>query len=332
MKDFVFLICTERSGSNFVTSLMNGHSRISGPPPSHLFRLFATNRANYGDLESDQNWRTLLGDLVVSFDCKLGSWSTGMAAEELNERATKRSVAEALRVLYENEAEHDGADVVFVKENHTYSFAPFLLEHYPGCRFVWTVRDPRDVASSWVSTPSIPGGVAKAVDVWLEDQSASRSLYQQLRDSDRAVLVRYEDVVRDPPRALHRLTDFLGLPYEEDILEFYNQPRTLDNAGRIDAWANLRRPVLRHNTGKYRHVLSPGDRRYVELACHEPMAYFDYACDLVTEPPDAKTLGAELDALRPSLNRGGYSIPTCEEQKIRARRLAAIDRVLSRRL
>ncbi len=332
MKDFVFLICTERSGSNFITSLMNGHSQISGPPPSHLFRLFGTNRGNYGDLESDRNWNMLIEDVVVSFDCKLGSWSTGVTVEELKERVERRSVAQVLRFLYEKEAVYDGADVLFVKENHTSSFAPFLLAHFPGCRFVWMVRDPRDVASSWVSTKSIPGGVARAVDVWLEDQTASQALYQQLRDSGRAVLARYEDLVRDPTRALRRLTDFLGLPYDHRILEFYSQQRTVDNAARIDAWANLGRPVLRDNTGKYRRVLSPVDRRYVELACYQLMAHFDYDHDLMIEPPDAGTLAAELEALRPSVDPGSYTIPTDEEKAIRARRLAAIDQVLARRL
>ncbi len=332
MKDFVFLICTERSGSNFITSLMNGHSQISGPPPSHLFRLFGTNRANYGDLASDLNWKTLLEDVAMSFDCKLGSWSTSVTTEELEKQVEKRSAAEILRFLYEKEAEHDGAEVLFVKENHTYAFAPFLLAHFPGCRFVWMVRDPRDVASSWVSTRSIPGGVARAVDVWLEDQTAAQQLYQQLRDSGRAVRVRYEDLVRDPTRELCRLTDFLGVPYEDRILEFYNQSRTVNNAARIDAWTNLGRPVLRDNTGKYRRVLSPEDRRYVELACYEPMTVLDYTCELVPHPPEAGTLTAELDALRPSINPGGYVIPTDEEQEIRARRLAAIEQVLARRL
>ncbi len=332
MKDLVFLICTERSGSNFITSLMNGHSQISGPPPSHLFRLFATNRRNYGDLETDHNWTTLLEDIVMSFDCKLGSWSTGVTVEELRQRVERRSVAEVLRFLYEKEAEHDGAGVLFVKENHTYSFAPFLLAHYPGCRFVWAVRDPRDVASSWVSTRSIPGGVARAVEVWLEDQTASQTLYHQLRDSGRVALSRYEDLVRDPTRAIRRLTDYLGLRYEDRILEFHNQPRTVDNAARIDAWANLGRPVLRDNTGKYRQVLSPADRRYVELACYELMAELGYTCELVTERPDAETAARELEALRPTVDPGDYAIPSEEEKEIRARRLDAIHRVLHRRL
>lgn len=332
MKHFVFLICSERSGSNFITSLMNGHPRICGPPPSHLFRLFGTNRGNYGDLARDRNWDTLVADFVESFWCKLGSWATTVTAEDLAGRVRRRSAAELLRILYESEAEHDGASHVFVKENHTYTFAPFLLAHFPGCRFVRMVRDPRDVASSWVSTRSIPGGVAKAVEIWLRDQEGASTLYHQLRDSGRIRLVRYEDLIRDTPRALRRLTEFLDLPYEERMLEFYNERRTVENAERIDAWANLRRPVLSDNTGKYRRVLSEADRRYVELSCFEPMTRLGYTCDLVAEPPDADQRAAELETLATSINPGGYAIPHGEEQEIRERRLAAIDRVLNRRL
>ena len=332
LKHFTFLISTERSGSNFITSLMNGHSRICGPPPSHLFRLFGTNRGNYGALRSEKNWKTLIDDVALSFRCKLGSWSTTTTARELEQQARKRTVAELLRLVYEKEAEHDGASHLFVKENHTYSFAPFLVAHFPDCRFVWLVRDPRDVASSWVSTRSIPEGVAKAVEVWRKDQTASLALYHQLCDTDRIRRVRYEDLVRDPSRVLRGLTEFLDLPFEGRMLDSYNQRRTVENAGRIDAWANLRRPILRDNTGKYASVLSPADVRYVELACCEMMGHLDYTCDLVSECPDARTLDIELDRLRPEIDPGGYSIPSDEEQEIRARRLAAINRVLARRL
>lgn len=329
---FVFLICTERSGSNFITSLMNGHSRICGPPPSHLFRLFGTNRANYGDLTCESNWQILVHDVAANFQCKLGTWSTAATAEELAEGAGRRCAAELLRALYEKEAEHDGASHLFVKENQTFSFAPFLLSHFPGCRFVWMVRDPRDVASSWILTPGIPGGVGRAVEVWTKDQEGARALYHQMRDSGRILFMRYEELVQDTTRVLRGLTSFLALPYEERMLNFFNERRTALNAERIDAWANLRRPVLRGNTGKYHRVLSQADRRYVELACGKLMAELGYPCELVTDEGDAATRAAELEALRPSIHPGERVRPSAEEQAIRDRRLAAIERVLARKL
>ena len=330
MKEFTFLISTERSGSNFLAALINGHPLVSGPPPTHLFRLFANNRGNYGDLDNNASWTALVEDVVLNFACGLGSWKTSITEQDLKDRAKERSVAELLRIIYESEADCDRASHIFVKENHTYSFAPFILAHFPNCRLVYLVRDPRDVASSWACTRSLSGGVAEAVDVWVADQSASLSLANQLRDTGRMVLLRYENLVNDTEQTLQKLTGFLNLPYQNSILDFYRQPRTIGNAERIEAWTNLSRPVMRGNTGKYRSTLSTTDIRYIELSCHRMMRKLGYSCDFVTEPPDEEQCGQQRAALRLQVNTGKHTV-NHEEQEIRDRRLAAINRVLSRR-
>ena len=311
---------------------MNGHSLISGPPPSHLFRLFGTNRGRYGDLSSAHNWNILIDDVVANFAHKLGYWNTTVSSDELRQNVEEHSVAALLRFIYEKEARYEDASHIFVKENHSYSFAPFLLAQFPDCKFVWLVRDPRDVTSSWLNTPTMPGGVEKAVEVWSKDQEASLELFHQLQDSGRILRIYYEDLVGETVRSLTRLTTFLGLSYEERMLEFNTQRRTVENARRIDAWANLQNPVLSANTKKYRAILSEADQRYIELACHSLMVQFSYAGDFITEPPAAETRTALLDELRPSVNAGSYSIPSSQEQEIRERRLAAVQRVLTRRL
>ena len=267
MMKFIFLICTERSGSNFITSLLNGHSAISGPPPTHLFRLFGANASNYGDLSCDDNWETLVEDVALNFSCQLGVWNTSIESNELMQKAEQRSAAELLRVIYEQEAAFDGADYIFVKENHTWRFVPFLDTHFRECRYLFMVRDPRDVAASWVTTAGIPGGVKKAVDTWETDQTAGYFVYHQMLRSGRIHFVRYEDLVNDTERSLHAVLDFIGASYEEKILDFYMHYRTIRNADQIDAWKNLSKPVLRNNTGKYRDVLSKDDLRYIELRC-----------------------------------------------------------------
>ena len=313
-----------------MTSLMNGHSAVCGPPPTHLFRLFGGNRANYGDLEDDAAWNALVEDMMLGLECKLGAWSTSITADELRQRAKRRCPAELLRIIYSKEAEHDGARILFVKENHTASFAPFLLGGFPDCRFVLLVRDPRDVASSWVSTDTIPGGVERATEVWLADQEASLSLYHQLRDTGRITLVRYEDLVGERTvETLRQLTAALGLSYEEGMLDFHRHLRTQRNARRIAAWANLARPVLKGNSGKYRDVLSEADLRYVELACFPLMNALGYPCDLTSELPGLEDLPTQLGQLRPLLAQGRYQVGE-DEREIREHRLAAIKRVLGR--
>ena len=60
------------------------------------------------------------------------------------------------------------------------------------------------------------------------------------------------------------------------------------------------------------------------------MRKLGYSCDFVTEPPDEEQCGQQRAALRLQVNTGKHTV-NHEEQEIRDRRLAAINRVLSRR-
>lgn len=329
--DFAFLICSERSGSNLITSLLNGHSRISAPPPSHMFRLFATNAANYGTLTRDDNWQLLLQDVMAAFAHQLGSWNTAPDLDSLAARPLDRSVLAPVAALYRDEAAHDGAATVFVKENHTARFAEVLRARMPGCRFVWMVRDPRDVAVSYLTTDGIPGGVARAVEVWLGDQTETLALQARLAADGILHALRYEDLLADTPGTLAGIAAHLGLDYEDRMLEFHRDARTRRNAARIDAWQNLARPVQSGNTGKYRQVLTEAEIEYVERRCAAQMQALGYGREIFTAAPGPGD-AARAEALEPALRPGSYRLDTAAEAEIRARRLAVIETVTSRRL
>jgi len=327
---FTFLIASERSGGNLIASLMNAHSAICAPPPSHLFRLFASNAANYGDLGRDENWSLLLREVIAAFEAQLGSWNTAPTLEGLRSAAIRRNMAEPLRAIYEAEARRDGARHVFVKENQTARFAAFLLAHFRPCRFVFLVRDPRDVAASYLSTDGIPGGVARAVEVWREDQEANRRLLEQLHGSGLVHSLRYEDLLADPRAELAGLMKFLDLEFEPAMLGFHRDGRVRRNAERIAAWGNLARPLLAGNAGKFASQLTAAEIEYVELCCFELMRPFGYAGRIITDVPGEEDR-ARIDWLRPTLREGRYRLRSDEEREVRQRRLEMIETVKTRR-
>lgn len=329
--NFAFLVCSERSGSNLLTTVLNGHPAITAPPPSHLFRLFASNAQNYGSLLPDGNWHILLRDILRAFDHQLGSWNTSLDFDKLVARDLQRSVLAPIAELYLTEAAHDGADMVFVKENHTARFAGFLQDHMPGCRFVYMVRDPRDVAASYLATDGISGGLERAVDVWRADQTENLALWQASPEQTLYHL-RYEDLLTDTPGSLARVAAFLGLDYEPAMLDFHSEDRTRRNAQRIDAWKNLSRPIQSQNAGKYRQSLHPAEVEYIELRCHSLMRAFGYSPDIITEQPEDAEIVARCALLQPELRPGRYRIETATEIEIRKRRLATIETVKARRL
>ena len=328
---FTFLTCSERSGSNLITSLMNGHPAVSGPPPSHLFRLFGMNEDRYGPLADDRNWRNFSTDFQDGFAAMLGSWNYKPEWDKIFSADAPRSVAHALSSIYRLEADTDRADQSFVKENHTPAFWDFLDRNWPDCRIVYQVRDPRDVAASWLHTPGIRGGVETAIDTWVSDQHAALELRERLNAPERVLRVRYEDLLADTETCARALCNHIGVPFEPSMLAFNADDRTQRNAARIDAWSNLSRPVLANNAGGFARKLSVLDVRYVELRCYELMANFGYetvSMNLPLSPEarlaEAESLGVRLTASKP------YALSTGKEEEIRLRRLALIKRVIER--
>jgi Sulfotransferase family len=330
--EFTFLICSERSGSNLINSIMNAHPQVSGPPPSHLFRLFGLNAHRYQPLKRDENWAAFLTDLMDAQNCMIGEWNSKAERAALDSACPKRTVKQALEYLYACERK-DEEQISFVKENYTYLFLPYLLEHWPKCRFVYMVRDPRDVAASWVKTRAMPGGVKRAVEVWLNDQTQTLDAIAAIKPQRRMVQIRYEDLIENTEQTARTLCKHHGLAYDPAMLNFHQDPLTQKNAKRTQAWENLARPVLSDNAGKYAHVLTPDDIRYVELRCADLMHTFHYPLSSDAADLSAAQRDTEAAALENQLSAGAAAAPPSKREQVqREQRQRIIARVLARGL
>ncbi|MCF6219747.1 MAG: sulfotransferase [Robiginitomaculum sp.] len=327
---FAFLMCTERSGSNFIVSLMNGHPEISGPPSSHLFRLFGLNAHNYFPIHRDKNWQAFLSDLVAGQENMLSEWETKIDAAELETACPNRTIREALDYTYNKEC-RGNEQLSFVKENYTHSVIAFLLATWPDAQFVFQVRDPRDVAASWIKTRETVGGIKEAVQTWVKDQTESLRYFNQMSISGRALQIRYEDLVADTSATAKKLCQHVGVKYDPVMLDYYKDKRTVKNAKRIQAWGNLAKPVMTSNFGKYKKSLSQHDIRYIELNCHKLMTKFGYALDTDVGALTQSQRTIEITELENKLSAGIAATEISKaELAIRTGRLALIERVKNR--
>lgn len=96
---------------------------------------------------------------------------------------------------------------------------------YPECQVVHVVRNPNDVVQSWMDFYGTRS-VRRAAQSWVRYVRAAHD-YARTRPADRALEVRYEDVVGDPGQTLRKLFAWLGEPWEESVLEFDRRSHTL---------------------------------------------------------------------------------------------------------
>lgn len=280
----VFLICSERSGSNLITTIMGCHSQIYAHPPYHLGRGFLLNLhlAGKGGTTS-LAWQKLCAQTVEKASKYLGDaeadrWRTWFDSQTLIE---PRDIA---RFLFLEQSPNPDTKLVFVKENNLHHLIFFLIDCFPDAKFIFQVRDPRDFLASakkrkkiWLGNKF--GSVRNALNIWREDQLGGlRAL--ALLGASRVHLLRYEDLVSHGVDTLKRLCSFCEVEFEPEMLNFHMGDQAKQLAVKAGPRENLAKPLIASNFNKYRKVLSKADIRSVEAYVGDLMDIFGYVRDL----------------------------------------------------
>lgn len=281
--NFVFLICSERSGSNLMSTILRCHSRVAAPPPYHLCRDIGMNlHATLGEGTASPAWRVMQRSLVARVE-RLDSREAAERLERWLGTIDEISFCDIARFVF---CELDGAgapQTVFVKENNIHQMLFFILRCFPDAKFVFQVRDPRDYLVSararrrrWLGNKF--GSDRRALEIWHEDQLGGLRAMAHL-GPDRVFFQRYEDLISQPEAVLSALCTFMGLEFEPGMLEFHRSEHAARQAGAGGQWENLSDPLMAGNSGKYRQGLTKRRITMVETYVGDLMERFGYQRD-----------------------------------------------------
>ncbi|MBN1510693.1 MAG: sulfotransferase [Phycisphaerae bacterium] len=114
------------------------------------------------------------------------------------------------------------------KTPESIAYVPFLHRLFPNARFIWLIRDGRDVAISTAAAvwdhivfqeKRIPNTFENALQRWVAwndqfEQEAGNLVIPHWK-------LLYEDLVREPRRQLQPLFEFLGVSWDDRVLDPY---------------------------------------------------------------------------------------------------------------
>jgi hypothetical protein len=240
-----------------------------------LFRIFAEIGWTY-----QKNNSGLQRDLLEMFAAKVGSWLIDDLPQDKREKLIEGAsgAAEMIAALINAEREATGKAFFFVKENCIYGFIPFLESVSVRPRYVYMVRDPRNMAASWQKAAMLRGGIVRASRRWIKDQQGFLTALAWLDGIRPTARLTYEELVAHPDATLRRVCGDLNLPYSTDMLEFGTRSRSARvDAQRASVWGNLSRPVLQEGSRKFLAELSDDQLAFVEYLCGPLMDTLGYA-------------------------------------------------------
>jgi len=270
----VVLLSSERSGSNLLRRILGHSAAIAAPPAPQLLKAFAP---HWPVIPRDEETRRTAAQLATRLlETHLVPWKYLVSAEEVLARtdASGWDYPHLLDACYGAYAEEAGKLGYFAKENNAFDFAFPIALRLPDVKFVYLVRDPRDMVLSYMKAPGGPKTAWYAARQWYREQVQCLRVVDEL--PDRCCVVRYEELVREPEETVRSLCEFLGIVYDPAMLSPQEADREASKASRY--WENLGKPILSNNTDKYLREMPARNIRVVEAFCESVMRRLGYEC------------------------------------------------------
>ena len=181
-----FILCSVRSGSTLLRVLLDSHSRIHCPHEMHLRDIGVSVREGYPE----------------------------KALNEVGLDATRLQYLLWDRVL-QRELEESGKELLVNKTPNDVFIVDRIVECWPDARFIYLQRHPGAIARSRhrARPQDTDERNATMVARYLKAMGAARERYG-------GITVRYEDLASDPAATTKRLCEFLGVDWEESMLNY----------------------------------------------------------------------------------------------------------------
>jgi len=137
------------------------------------------------------------------------------------------------------------------KQPYNYPYVPLIAHMFPGCKIIHCVRNPLDcLLSNYTQAFSRPHMQTHDM-YWLgrfyRDYERLMKHWHTLPEVD-MIDLQYEELVENPESESKRVIEFLGLEWNEDILNFHKSKRTVSTASRDQ----VRQPVYTSSVHKYK--------------------------------------------------------------------------------
>lgn len=251
----IFIIGTERSGTNLLRLILNSNSAIAVPHPPHIMKLFTPLLPYYGNLAVDSNFCCLIADVCRMVDLHPYPWEVTLDRKRIFREAAARELICIYFAIYHQYLEHSGKERWCCKSTFMIDHVADILRFYPDARFIFMVRDGRDVAVSAKSSIFNHYHPYYSAKRWQREQMAGLHWLEKL-PKEQIMLLKYENLTADPGKAVKTLCTFLDLPFDDKMLEYHCLHEAKKSGSLSISWENTAKPVISGNDGKFRKQLS----------------------------------------------------------------------------
>ena len=247
----IFMIGTQRSGSNLLRLMLNQLKQIASPHPPHILERMLPLIDCYGDLNVDDNFNQLIDDVCKLINLNPVEWKdVKFNHQEIVNRCKEKSLMAVYAAVHDIYTENQGAETWCCKSLSNIKYIDEIEAHFKKPLYIYLYRDGRDVALSFQKAVVGEKHIYNIASEWAETQALAINLKKRIEPS-RFFSVSYEQLTTQPVVTARALCDFLNVNYTDDMLAFYRSSEARNAASSSELWGNVGSPVNKNNTNKF---------------------------------------------------------------------------------
>ncbi len=273
----IFMIGTQRSGSNLLRLMLNQLPEIAAPHPPHILQRIMPLTECYGDLSKDMNFRQMVDDVCKLVELNPVPWE-GVTLDRVDvaSRCRDHSVVAAFGAVYDVWAQHANATTWCCKSLANINYLEEIEAYYgDAARYIYLYRDGRDVALSFRKAVVGEKHPLHIANEWGGTQRIALKSRKHI-DPKRFYNLSYETLTGSPETAMRGLCEFLGATYNDSMLDFHESDEAKRAASSSELWGNVVKPVMTDNTNKFLREMSAEDIGIFELVAGDVLDALGY--------------------------------------------------------
>ena len=329
----IFMIGTQRSGSNLFRLMLNQLAEIAAPHPPHILIRLMPLVAGYGDLEDPERFALLVDDACRLVETNPVEWEgVNLDRKQIAARCDRHDLYAVMAAIYDTLRDTWGKSSWCCKSLGNVKYVSELADRFPDAKFIYLYRDGRDVALSFTKAIEGEKHYSNIAKVWDADQQLALRLRDRL-GADRVLSISYEDLTGDENGTMRKVCDFLGATFTDDTMNFHQTDEARKAAGASNLWENVTKPVMKDNSRKFLTQTSKEDLEIFESVAGRSLDELGYERVAVEKGKERQFTPAEIAEFNTEnerLKKLAWEKLDPEDRKRRAEQRAVLDDIAER--
>lgn len=299
----VFMIGTQRSGSNLLRLMVNQAPTIAAPHPPHILERFTPLLPAYGNLQEEANFVRLIDDVVRLVEVNPVSWGVTFDRNDIRRRCRDNSLVAVFGSVMDRMAESHGKPDWMCKSLANVHFLP-EVERYFGeeARYLYLYRDGRDVCLSFLKAVVGEKTAYHVARQWDIEQQLALDCGRRV-PSSQFLALSYEELTSNPESTLQLLCRWLGIEFSPAMLDFHASEEANKTAASGKLWENVKKPVMATNTKKWLAGMTRDQIIDFESVAGRSLTQLGYQLEFVEREVPARNYDAAARATLDADNR-----------------------------